>query len=63
MIEIPSNSDFSSANLPFGVFSTATSKARIGVALGNHIIDLKALSHYHQFDLQNKLMNKLVFFL
>ena len=58
MIEIPSNSDFSSDNLPFGVFSTATTKARIGVALGNHIIDLKALSHYHQFDFDTSVFEQ-----
>lgn len=58
MIEIPSNSDFSSNNLPFGIFSTATTKARIGVALGNHIIDLKALSQYHQFDFDTSVFEQ-----
>ncbi len=39
---IPSNSDFTLDNLPFGIFSTGGSK-RAGVAIGDQIIDLVAL--------------------
>jgi len=40
---IAADSDFSLINLPFGVFSTANSAPRCGVALGDHVIDLQAL--------------------
>lgn len=39
-IQIPESSDFSIYNLPFGIFSTAESQKRVGVALGDQIIDL-----------------------
>ena len=41
-IDIPKNSDFSIYNLPFGVFSTNKNSKRVGVAIGNNIIDLLA---------------------
>ncbi len=40
---IEPNSDFGLHNLPFGIFSTSRRGARIGVAIGNEIIDLAAL--------------------
>jgi fumarylacetoacetase len=43
MINIPSNSDFSIYNLPFGIFSVAGDAKRAGVAIGDQIIDLAAL--------------------
>ncbi|WP_413658017.1 fumarylacetoacetase [Paraburkholderia phenoliruptrix] len=36
-------SDFPIQNLPFGVFSDATASARVGVAIGDWILDLAAL--------------------
>lgn len=42
-VNIPQNSDFPIQNLPFGVFKTENEPARIGVAIGNKILDLKAL--------------------
>ncbi len=39
-IHIPDNSDFSIYNLPFGIFSTANSSKRVGIAIGDKIIDL-----------------------
>ena len=39
-IDIPKNSDFSIYNLPFGIFSTNKNSKRVGVAIGNNIIDL-----------------------
>ena len=41
-IDIPKNSDFSIYNLPFGIFSTNKNSKRVGVAIGNNIIDLFA---------------------
>ncbi|MEQ9264540.1 MAG: fumarylacetoacetase [Balneolaceae bacterium] len=39
-VEIPTNSDFSIHNLPFGIFSTKGLTPRVGVAIGDLIIDL-----------------------
>ena len=43
-VNIPDNSDFSIQNLPFGIFSTAGQTPRPGVAIGEHIVDLNAVS-------------------
>lgn len=43
-VEIPEGSDFPIQNLPFGVFQTENERPRVGVAIGNHILDLKALA-------------------
>jgi fumarylacetoacetase len=46
IVPISSDSDFSLDNLPYGVFATSTSKTgRIGVAIGNQILDLSKVSH------------------
>jgi len=42
-VEIAKDSDFSIQNLPFGIFSTANLNKRVGVAIGNQVIDLHAL--------------------
>ncbi len=40
-IEIPSNSDFTLHNLPYGIFSTdGDSEKRVGIAVGNQVLDL-----------------------
>lgn len=41
-VEIPENSDFSIHNLPFGIFSAQERSKRVGVAVGDDIIDLLA---------------------
>ena len=41
-LKVSSKSDFSIYNLPFGVFSTNKKNKRIGVAIGDHVIDLHA---------------------
>ncbi|OQV22400.1 Fumarylacetoacetase [Hypsibius exemplaris] len=44
-ISVDRQSDFSLQNLPYGVFSTASNKRkRIGVAIGNFVLDLSAVS-------------------
>lgn len=48
-IEVPPGSDFPIQNLPFGVFSEANNEKRIGVALGEKVIDLAALSQLGYF--------------
>lgn len=43
-VNIPENSDFPIQNLPFGIFSTySSSNKRVGVALGEKVIDLYQL--------------------
>ena len=39
-LKVSSKSDFSIYNLPFGIFSTNKKNKRIGVAIGDHVIDL-----------------------
>ncbi len=39
-LELPHNTDFTLYNLPFGIFSTKSDRKRIGVAIGDHVIDL-----------------------
>jgi fumarylacetoacetase len=48
-IEIPKNSDFSIFNLPFGIFSTNKNSKRVGIAIGNNIIDLLACNELDIF--------------
>ena len=48
-IEIPKNSDFSIYNLPFGIFSTNKNSKRVGIAIGNNIIDLLACNELDIF--------------
>ena len=42
-VSVPENSDFTIQNLPFGVFSISTDSPRVGVAIGEKILDLKTL--------------------
>ncbi|MBK7938886.1 MAG: fumarylacetoacetase [Lewinellaceae bacterium] len=41
-LPIPADSDFSLYNLPYGVFHTGDGRARAGIAIGDHIVDLAA---------------------
>lgn len=43
-IQVPEDSDFSLHNLPYGVFRTADGPLRLGVALGETVVDLAALA-------------------
>jgi len=49
-VKVSDDSDFSLQNLPYGVFSTTTLGPRIGVAIGQYVLDLKALAQEHVFD-------------
>lgn len=42
-VDVPAGSDFPIQNLPFGVFRTESQLPRVGVAIGDKILDLKAL--------------------
>lgn len=45
-VSIPQNSDFPIQNLPFGIFKTTNDKERVGVRIGDFVIDLKALFNF-----------------
>ncbi len=44
IIQIPQNSDFSIHNIPFGIFSSEDRNARVGIAIGDHVLDLVMVS-------------------
>ena len=48
-LKVSSKSDFSIYNLPFGIFSTNKKNKRIGVAIGDHVIDLYACNSLDLF--------------
>src|SRR5215467_10988228 len=48
-IEVSPDSHFSLENLPFGVFEPKRCKTRVGVAVGDLIIDLSALEELGHF--------------
>lgn len=58
IINIPENSDFSIHNIPFGIFSTEDRSPRAGVAVGEHILDLAALSELDVFDFNTAVFEK-----
>ena len=49
-VNVPANSDFTIHNLPFGIFSAGRKKTRLGVAIGEHILDLYAVAEAGHFD-------------
>ena len=42
-VEIPKNSDFTIYNLPFGIFKNKRLSPRVGIAIGDKIVDLSIL--------------------
>jgi fumarylacetoacetase len=57
-LPISPNSDFSIYNLPFGIFSTATSKPRVGVRIGDYVIDLEALRKFGLLQIPRNILNQ-----
>src|SRR6202047_3315406 len=49
-IDVPRESPFPIENLPFGVFKPRNSAARVGVAIGERIVDLSVLEEKGHFD-------------
>jgi fumarylacetoacetase len=47
-VEVPANSDFSIYNLPFGIFTHAGSHKRVGVAIGDQVLDMTVF-HKHGY--------------
>ena len=58
MITIPPHSEFSIHNLPYGIFSTNGTQPRVGVAVGEHILDLYALGTLGLFDFDLKVLKQ-----
>lgn len=51
-LEIDPASDFSIHNLPFGIFTNNGNPKRVGVAIGDYVLDLAALFDLGYFDLE-----------
>lgn len=49
-VEVDQDSDFPIQNLPFGIFSKDNTSPRVGVAIGNQILDLKSLFEFGYLD-------------
>jgi len=65
IIEVREDSDFSIHNIPFGIFSTPGTPSRVGVAIGDFVLDLAALSKHKIFDfdiafLENDSLNDFI---
>ncbi len=58
IIDIPENSDFSIHNIPFGIFSTPDRTPRVGVAVGDHILDLVELAHLDVFEFNTAVLDR-----
>ncbi|HEY4651369.1 MAG TPA: fumarylacetoacetase [Pontibacter sp.] len=50
-IEIAPDSDFPIQNLPFGIFETDNRDPRVGVAIGDYVLDLCAVARLNFFEL------------
>ena len=67
-VEVDQDSDFPIQNLPFGIFSKGNTSPRVGVAIGNQILDLKSLFEFGYLDslgfsiqdFDNNYLNKLM---
>lgn len=60
-VRIPTGSDFPIQNLPFGIFHADKKKARAGVAIGEHILDLHELQKkgfFYDLKLPNKIFRR-----
>ncbi len=49
-LDIKPNADFSIYNLPFGIYSTSSKSPRIGVAIGDQILDLPGVAKTGAFE-------------
>lgn len=58
-VNIPAESDFTIQNLPYGIFKHGIKKPRVGIAIGEHVLDLSFL--YKRGYLDNLFLNENVF--
>ena len=67
-VNVPANSDFPIQNLPFGIFSKNGGTPRVGVAIGEHILDLLEVHNngllnnlgFEAADFESDFLNKLM---
>ena len=67
-VNVPEGSDFPIQNLPFGIFKTEDSSTRVGVRIGDYVLDLKEvyelgyLDHlpFSLIDFENEFLNSLM---
>ncbi|MEM6378113.1 MAG: fumarylacetoacetase [Bacteroidota bacterium] len=57
-LDIDPKSDFSIYNLPFGIFSTSSSQPRIGIAIGDQVLDLLALAEKGLIQLDRQVVQQ-----
>ena len=58
-VNVPEDSDFSIYNLPFGIFSTPGKSKRIGIAIGDQILDLNtahSLRIFHKLNIDKDVL-------
>jgi len=60
IIDIPQDSDFSIHNIPFGIFSTSKRKPRVGIAIGEHILDLVSVADLGVFNFDTSVLSQSV---
>ncbi len=58
IIQIPKNSDFSIHNIPFGIFSSEDRSPRMGIAIGEHILDLVMVAKLGVFSFDIRVLEK-----
>ncbi len=59
-VDIPHDSDFSIHNLPFGIFSVGNGTKKIGIAIGDQIVDVFAiadLGHFYGLELKKEVFH------
>jgi fumarylacetoacetase len=49
-VDVPAHSDFPIQNLPFGIFKRKFGSPRMGVAIGEYVLDLQVLAELGYFD-------------
>ncbi len=67
-VPIPENSDFTINNIPFGIFSTPSIQPRVGIAIGDQVIDLVMVNRLGVFEqlnidesvFENKYLNSFI---
>ena len=52
-VSVPENSDFTIYNLPYGIYSQQGGSPKVGVAIGESVLDLDALQKAGCQDLYN----------
>ncbi len=56
-VRVPEGSDFPVTNLPFGIFSRGDDQPRVGVAIGDQILDVRALDLPSAADFAHPTLN------